>query len=143
MKRLMQAMLSVALVLVTAFTFCINTASAQPVSSPAPTSCTTPDCPPSVRCQAPAHGYCDIYTNPYGFQRGVLTLTNKSTAQAVITLAYADNLVPVTINPYPYNVYQRAINSFGGPVRIYNDSSLPCDIDALLIIQRSGVVPEK
>ncbi|MCC3475854.1 MULTISPECIES: hypothetical protein [unclassified Microcoleus] len=60
MKRLMQAMLAVALVLVTAFTFYVDTASAQPVSAPVPATTSSPTTPISRDqvCTIPPSGSC-------------------------------------------------------------------------------------
>ncbi|MBE9035844.1 hypothetical protein [aff. Roholtiella sp. LEGE 12411] len=143
MKRFMQAMLAVALVLVTAFTFYIDTASAQPVSAPVPASCTSPeDCPAGVKqCKLPVGGSCVI---AQAFQRGSITIINNGGTTASISLIYGGNtprgITIPRVNYYPNNRYQSSINANGGAVIIENDSSVNCDISVILVAEQSAPV---
>ncbi|MGJ5672264.1 MAG: hypothetical protein ACR9NN_01330 [Nostochopsis sp.] len=80
MKRLMQVMLAVALVLATAFTFYIDTASAQPVSTPVPADCS---CTVGQTCTIPPGGSC-FFANAGQVIELTLTNPNRHKVQAEI-----------------------------------------------------------
>jgi hypothetical protein len=92
MKRLMQAMLSVALVLVTAFTFYVDTASAQPVSAPVPADCS---CTRGQKCTIPPRGSC-TFTRTISVIDLTVINPNSFVVPALIVFMSGQN-IPVTI----------------------------------------------
>jgi hypothetical protein len=141
MKRIMQAVLAVALLLVTAFTFYVDTASAQPFSAPVPANCTTGyPCNQTITCRIPKGEYCNI---PNQAQRATITIINKSNALALVKLSYGGNMSRIIKILAKCRHEPFSINPNGGAIAIYNDSSVDLDLKVSLVIERSAVVPEK
>ncbi|HLO88110.1 MAG TPA: hypothetical protein VK203_24325 [Nostocaceae cyanobacterium] len=136
MKRIMQAMLAVALVLVTAFTFYLDTASAQPVFAQALASCPGYDCNAPIKCNIPAKESCTIENKGQ-----VVNITIKNTSSAMASLAIvAGGASPQRITIREYGTYQSRIYPNGGDIRIYNDSSTNCLIEVTLQVLYSAPV---
>jgi len=95
MKRLMQAMLAVALVLVTAFTFYVDTASAQPVSAPVPASCSPEGCLPQQVCTLPPRGNCTFVRTG---QLVEVSMTNTGNSVAQLLLTWGDQTRQVSVD---------------------------------------------
>ena len=108
MKRLMQAMLSVALVLVIAFTFCIDTASAQPASicGPSDTCIITPKVP-------------FTFTRTGGFIEFTLRNPNPFAVQALIVVSGQNIPVMIAAN----GSYSQIITPNRADVLVFNIGS--------------------
>jgi hypothetical protein len=122
MKRIMQAMLAVALVVVTAFSFYVNTASAQPISAPVPATTSSPTTPISREqvCFLPALASCVVQTDVGDNIKA--TIENTSSAVVEIKIVLEGNASTFAIPPLS-NITEDFANSNGGEISIHNMSS--------------------
>lgn len=139
MKRLMQLMLAVILVVVTAFTFHMDTASAQSVAAPLPSSCTIGQpCEQPTRCDISPGKRCVI---PNAGQLVNITVENlSSSVGAELSIVYGGGS-PTSIKIAGGGTYARTISPNGGDVIIYNTGLQNCTIRVTLQVLFKSSVP--